>query len=139
MPVLVLFKPWWDFYVTKIVDSSGSIISHLKNCILLGPNWWILLGFWKGQIEKKFQSGIHLGQFRFWRGRNGTCSARFGLNSPQRTSRGQISPKDIGANSAFGVNLALFILQCYWKDLKHNVGIPPTSNGFLPISRHREN
>ena len=66
MPVLVLFKPWWDFYVTKIVDSSGLIISHLKNCILLGPNWWILLGFWKGQIEKKFQSGIHLGQFRFY-------------------------------------------------------------------------
>ena len=83
-----------------------------KNCTSLGPNWSILLGSWKGQIEKKFQSRIHRGQFRFWRGRNGTCPARFGSNSPKRTLMGQTGPREIGANLAFGVNLALFILQC---------------------------
>ena len=61
-----------------------------KNCTSLGPNCSILLGSWKGQIEKKFQSRIHRGQFRFWRGRNDICPTRL----------------------AFGVNLALFILQC---------------------------
>ena len=83
-----------------------------KNCTSLGPNWSILLGSWKGQIEKKFQSRIHRGQFRFLRGRNGTCPTRFGSNSPKRTLMGQIGPREIGANLAFGVNLALFILQC---------------------------
>ena len=34
------------------------------------------------------------------------------LNSPKRTSRVQTGPQDIGASLAFGVNLALFILQC---------------------------
>ena len=82
-----------------------------KNCTSFGPNWSILLGSWKGQIEKKFQSRIHRGQFRFWRGRNDTCPTRFGSNSPKRTLMGQIGPREIGANLAFGVNLALFILQ----------------------------
>ena len=45
-------------------------------------------------------------------GRNGTCPARFGSNSPKRTLMGQTGPREIGANFAFGVNLALFILQC---------------------------
>ena len=45
-------------------------------------------------------------------GRNGTCSARFDSNSPKRTLMGQTGPREIGANLAFGVNLALFILQC---------------------------
>ena len=83
-----------------------------KNCTSLGSNWSILLGSWKGQIEKKLQSRIHRGQFRFLRGRNGTCPTRFGSNSPKRTLMGQTGPREIGANLAFGVNLALFILQC---------------------------
>ena len=87
------------------------ILFFFKNCTSLGPNWSILLGSWKGQIEKKFQSRIHRGQFRFWRGRNDTCPTRFGSNSPKRTLMGQIGPREIGANLAFGVNLALFILQ----------------------------
>ena len=90
-----------------------------KNCTSLGPNWSILLGSWKGQIEKKFQSRIHRGQFRFWRGRNGTCPARFGSNSPKRTLMGQTGPREIGANLAFGVNLALFILRCIFKHSTH--------------------
>ena len=87
---------------------------YFKNCTSLGPNWSILLGSWKGQIEKKFQSRIYRGQFRFWRGQNGTCPARFGSNSPKRTLMGQTSPREIGANLAFGVNLALFILRCVY-------------------------
>ena len=66
------------------------ILFFFKNCTSLGPNWSILLGSWKGQIEKKFQSRIHRGQCKFWRGRNDICPTRL----------------------AFGVNLALFILQC---------------------------
>ena len=70
-----------------------------------------LLGSWKGQIEKKFQSGIHLDQFRVWRGLTGTFLTRFGLNSLKRPSTGQIGPQNISADLAYGVNLALFILQ----------------------------
>ena len=32
---------------------------------------------------------------------------------------GQIGPREIGANLAFGVNLALFILQCAANNVRH--------------------
>ena len=47
--VIVSFKPWWDFHVTKIVDSFGLIISHFKNCTLLGQIGKSYLAPWKGQ------------------------------------------------------------------------------------------
>ena len=112
-----------------------------KNFTSLGPNWSILLGSWKGQIEKKFQSRIHRGQFRFWMGRNGTCPARFGSNSPKRTLMGQTGPREIGANLAFGVNLALFILQCRCFTVNHTMRMLPFhqhySNPFVIISSNR--
>ena len=106
--------------ILKLLRKLFLYYFFFKNCSSLGPNWSILLGSWKGQIEKKFQSRIHRGQFRFWRGRNGTCPTRFGSNSPKRTLMGQIGPREIGANLAFGVNLALLILQCAANNVRHS-------------------
>ena len=96
----------------KVEQKLTTSLTVYYYCTFSGPNWSILVGSWRGQIKKKFQSRIHRGQFRFWRGRNSTCPNRFGSNSPKRTLMGKISPQQIGANLAFGVNLALFILQC---------------------------
>ena len=45
-------------------------------------------------------------------GRIGTISNSFGSSYPKRPSMGQIGPQDIGADLAFGADLALSILQC---------------------------
>ena len=56
-------------------------------------------------MGKEFKSIIHLGQFRLWRGRNGTCLTFFGLNSPKLTTWGQTGPQVIGASLAIGAKL----------------------------------
>ena len=94
----------------KVEQKLTTLLTVYYYCTFSEPNWSILVGSWRGQIEKKFQSRIHRGQFRFWRGQfrfwrgqNGTCPNRFGSNSPKRTLMGKISPQQIGANLAFGV------------------------------------
>ena len=86
-----------------------SVISRISSCWGQIVKSYLALG--RAKLSKSSKVEL-IWPIQILEGSKWYLSDPFWLKKSKRTSRGQIGPQDTRGNLAFGVNLALCILQC---------------------------